>query len=86
MSEIKALLCFWLGLAVLSVATVRAAGLGWAAGAGAVVVALAVAKAWLIIDGFMELRHAPRAWRLLMLAWPVAMAAGLLLINVVAGR
>lgn len=86
MSEIKALLCFWLGLAVLSVATVRVAGMGWAAGAGAVLVALAVAKAWLIIDGFMELRHAPRAWRWLMLAWPIVMAAGLLLVNIVAGR
>ena len=70
------LLCYWLGLALLTAATVRIAGGGgapwWVAG----VIALAVAKAWLVIDGFMELRHAPRGWRLLILAWPVAVATG----------
>ena len=33
-------------------------------------------QAWLIVDGFMELRHAPWPWRALMLAWPLAMALG----------
>ncbi|MNP87539.1 hypothetical protein D3C76_1885000 [compost metagenome] len=32
---------------------------------------VALGKAWLISDGFMELRHAPRLWRRLMLAWPL---------------
>ncbi|MBV7483613.1 cytochrome C oxidase subunit IV family protein [Bordetella sp. BOR01] len=86
MSETVRLLCYWLGLVVLTVATVSAAGgaalpslQGW-------VIALAVAKAWLVIDGFMELRHAPRAWRLLLLAWPLAMAAGVLLAGYLPGR
>jgi hypothetical protein len=39
----------------------------------------ALAKAWLITDGFMELRHAPWLWRGLLLAWPAAMAVGVLL-------
>lgn len=78
MTDIARLLRYWLGLALLTVATVRAAGSAapWLAG---LVVALAIAKAWLIVDGFMELRHAPRGWRLLVLAWPFAMAAGVLL-------
>ncbi|MNC84027.1 hypothetical protein D3C75_1383210 [compost metagenome] len=36
---------------------------------------VAVGKAWLITDGFMEMRHAPRLWRRLMLSWAVVLAA-----------
>jgi len=43
------------------------------------VMAIALIKAWLITDGFMELRHAPRLWRLLLLCWPLAMATGIVL-------
>ena len=35
----------------------------------------AAAKAWLITEGFMELRRAPRLWRRLMLAWALLLAA-----------
>jgi hypothetical protein len=35
-----------------------------------------VTKAWLIADGFMELRHAPRLWRRLVLSWAVVLAVG----------
>lgn len=66
MSASKLLLGCWLGLVVLSVATVT---LGQA---GAILL-LALGKAWLIVDGFMELRHAPRLWRSLLLGWPLAM-------------
>jgi hypothetical protein len=43
---------------------------------------VAVGKAWLITDGFMEMRHAPRLWRRLMLSWAlvVATVVGLTLI------
>ncbi|MBO9356436.1 hypothetical protein GG851_20790 [Bordetella petrii] len=78
MNETSRLLCYWLGLALMTVATVRVAGGALLPWPHLAVIALAVAKAWLIIDGFMELRHAPRAWRLLLLAWPFAMAAGVL--------
>lgn len=79
MSPSKRLVSCWLGLAVLSVSTVLlgAAGTSLLLIAGVLLVALA--KAWLIIDGFMELRRAPRLWRGLLLGWPVAMAAGVLL-------
>jgi len=33
-----------------------------------------VLKGWCIIQDFMELRHGPRLWRYLMLAWIVVMA------------
>jgi len=78
MTEALRLLCYWLGLALLTVATVRAAG-GHASWLAVAIVALAIAKAWLIVDGFMEMRHAPRGWRLLVLAWPLMVAAGVLL-------
>jgi hypothetical protein len=39
----------------------------------------ALAKAWLISDGFMELRHAPRLWRGLLLGWALVMVLGVLL-------
>lgn len=40
-----------------------------------VVLLLAVLKGWYIVQDFMELRHGPRLWRYLMLAWIVVMAA-----------
>src|SRR5690606_4664984 len=55
MSESVRLLCYWLGLAALTLATVNLAGAEIRSGIAVAVVALAVAKAWLIIDGFMEL-------------------------------
>jgi len=79
MNETLRLLCYWIGLVLLTAATVNIAGGARLPWPQLGVIALAVAKAWLIIDGFMELRHAPRAWRLLLLAWPFAMAAGVLL-------
>lgn len=79
MSESVRLLCYWLGLAALTLATVNLAGAEIRSGIAVAVVALAVAKAWLIIDGFMELRHASPGWRVALLAWPFAMATGVLL-------
>ncbi len=68
MAGVKGLLVCWGMLLALSVGTVLsgAAGLWWA------VLALAVAKACLIADGFMELRHGPRIWRVAMLGWAMA--------------
>ncbi|MCD0501388.1 cytochrome C oxidase subunit IV family protein [Bordetella petrii] len=67
----------WVGLVLLTAATVAVAGGAGGEPARAVIAVLAVVKAWLIIDGFMELRHAPRGWYLLLLAWPVAIALGI---------
>lgn len=39
-----------------------------------IVLTLSVLKGWCIIQDFMELRHGPRLWRYLMLAWIVVMA------------
>ena len=39
-----------------------------------IVLSLSVVKGWCIIQDFMELRHGPRLWRYLMLAWIIAMA------------
>ncbi|MGY2959563.1 hypothetical protein HBO34_24070 [Pseudomonas veronii] len=69
MSISQGLIVCWATLVVLSVGTVLAGGSGlWLA-----VLLLAVVKAWLIADGFMELRHAPRFWRALVLGWPVVL-------------
>lgn len=74
MSASRVLIACWMTLAVLSTGTVA---LGQIAATGLVSIAIlvvAVAKAWLIADGFMELRHAPRLWRRLVLSWAVVLA------------
>lgn len=62
MTASRFLLLCGLALAVLSLGTVLL-------GQDGLVMALAVAKAWLITEGFMELRHGPWRWRLPLLAW-----------------
>jgi hypothetical protein len=65
------LLRCWLALVMLSIATVLLAqgrASAWA------ILLLAVLKAWLITDGFMELRHGPQRWRGLLLAWAAVLA------------
>lgn len=67
----------WLGLVVLSLLSlwlVTAPVASWAALALSVA---ALGKAWLIVDGFMELRHGPRLWRASLLAWSLCMASAL---------
>ena len=56
MTVSRTLLLCWALLVALSIGTV----LTGAAGLWLVVLLLAVAKGWVIADGFMELRHAPR--------------------------
>ena len=79
MSASKVLIRCWFGLAVLSIATVMLGNSGSTLLLAVGVMAIALIKAWLITDGFMELRHAPALWRLLLLCWPLAMAAGIVL-------
>ncbi|TCV65191.1 cytochrome C oxidase subunit IV family protein [Pseudomonas fluorescens] len=74
MSASRVLIACWMILAVLSTGTVA---LGQVAASGLVsiaILAVAVTKAWLIADGFMELRHAPRLWRRLILSWAALLA------------
>lgn len=79
MSVSTTLIACWSGLAVLSLASVQLGSSGATLSLAAAVLLAALGKAWLITDGFMELRHAPRLWRGLLLAWPLTMAAGMLL-------
>jgi len=75
MSVSRVSITCWMALAVLSTGTVA---LGQVAASGLVsiaILAVAVTKAWLIADGFMELRHAPRLWRGLILSWAVLLAS-----------
>jgi hypothetical protein len=78
MSASTTLIACWLGLAALSVASVQLGNTGATLLMASAVALAALGKAWLIIDGFMELRHAPRLWRWLLLAWPLTMTAGVL--------
>ncbi|WP_053150844.1 cytochrome C oxidase subunit IV family protein [Pseudomonas sp. Pf153] len=74
MSTSRVLIACWMALAMLSAGTValgQAAATGWGTFA---LLTVAVAKAWLIADGFMELRRAPRLWRWLVLSWAVMLA------------
>ncbi len=77
-ASIVLVLC-WLGLAVLTTLTVLLGSAGSTLLLAAAVLAVALAKAWVISDGFMELRHAPSMWRLLLFCWPMVMAGGVLL-------
>lgn len=70
MNASQGLLVCWALLVSLSAGTVLAG----AAGLWLVVLLLAAAKAWLIADGFMELRHAPWRWRLMLLGWAMVLA------------
>lgn len=79
MTASRMLICCWLGLALLSIVTVTLGNSGSTLLLAAGVMAVALVKAWLITDGFMELRHAPVLWRLLLLGWPLVMAAGIVL-------
>lgn len=77
MREDRFLMICWVVLIVLSVATVELPVLGSQKAAVCMaIMLLAFIKGWLIIDGFMELRHAPVHWRLLLLAWPALMMVG----------
>lgn len=40
---------------------------------------IAFVKGWVIINDFMELRHAPRLWRNLLLAWLLVVTSMILL-------
>ena len=79
MTSSKLLLCYWLGLAALSLVTVLLGNAGSTLLLVGGVLLAALGKAWLIADCFMELRHSPRLWRGLLLAWPLSMALGILL-------
>lgn len=78
MTATRLLVICWLGLVALSIATVLLGNSGSSQVLAIGVLTAALAKAWIIADGFMELRHAPRAWRTLLLAWPFLMVAGIL--------
>lgn len=74
MSASGLLLVYWSALATLSVCTLvlaQSAATGWVS---TVILLVAVAKAWLITEGFMALRHAPKMWRRLMAGWALVLA------------
>ena len=83
MSASRLLLVCWAALATLSVCTVVLAQVGATWLLSVAILLVAVGKAWLITDGFMEMRHAPRMWRRLMVSWAVVLAAvvGLTLVS-----
>ncbi|WP_426114698.1 cytochrome C oxidase subunit IV family protein [Pseudomonas sp. DSP3-2-2] len=74
MSASRVLLACWAALAALSVCTVLLAQLGATWLVSLAILSVAVGKAWLITEGFMELRRAPRLWRRLMLSWALVLA------------
>lgn len=80
MSASKVLVGCWVALVILSMLTVLLGSAGSTLLLGTTLLAVALVKAWLITDGFMELRHAPATWRLLLLGWPLVMAGGIVLV------
>lgn len=75
----RVLLFCWLGLVVLSIASVQLGNAQAGLLLAAAVLLAALGKAWLIADGFMHLRQAPPLWRVLLLSWALVMALVLLL-------
>lgn len=74
MSASRFLLVCWAALATLSVSTVLLAQSGATGVLSVAILLVAVVKAWLITDGFMEMRHAPRLWRRLLVSWALVLA------------
>ncbi|MEB0121577.1 cytochrome C oxidase subunit IV family protein [Pseudomonas sp. CCI1.2] len=74
MSASRLLLVCWAALATLSVCTVVLGHAQANTGLSIAILLVAVGKAWLIAERFMEMRHAPRLWRLLMLSWAGVLA------------
>lgn len=75
MSNTKVLIFCWLALVVATAITVYLGGSAMTlAGQVAAVLIVAIIKSGLIIDGFMELRHTERRWRVIMYGWPLAMS------------
>jgi hypothetical protein len=79
MSTSQLLIGAWLGLVLLSVGSVQLGNAGAGLTLAAAVLLAALAKAWLIADNFMHLRHAPPLWRGLLLGWPLLVGALVLL-------
>ena len=75
MSNSKVLFFCWLALVVATAVTVYLGGSAMTlAGQVAAVLIVAIIKSGLIIDGFMELRHTERRWRVIMYGWPLTMS------------
>lgn len=75
MSNTKVLFFCWLALVVATAVTVYLGGSAMTlASQVAAVLIVAIIKSGLIIDGFMELRHTERRWRVIMYGWPLAMS------------
>jgi cytochrome c oxidase subunit IV len=74
MSASRFLFVCWAALAMLSVSTVLLAQSGATGVLSVAILLVAVVKAWLITDGFMEMRHAPRLWRRLLVGWALVLA------------
>ncbi|WP_223453055.1 MULTISPECIES: cytochrome C oxidase subunit IV family protein [unclassified Pseudomonas] len=73
MSASRFLFVCWAALATLSVSTVLLAQSGATGVLSVAILLVAVVKAWLITDGFMEMRHAPRLWRRLLVSWALVL-------------
>ena len=75
MSNTKVLVFCWIALVVATAATVYFGANAVTLGSQvATVLVVAIFKSGLIIDGFMELRHTQRRWRMIMYGWPLAMS------------
>ncbi len=75
MSNTKVLIFCWLALVVATAITVYFGASAMTLTSQVVaVLAVAIIKSGLIIDGFMELRHTQRRWRVIMYGWPLAMS------------
>lgn len=75
MSNTKVLIFCWLALVVATAITVYFGASAMTLVSQVVaVLAVAIIKSGLIIDGFMELRHTQRRWRVIMYGWPLAMS------------
>ena len=71
------LLACWAGLVLLSVGTVMSGAAGW----WWLVVLAQGGRAWVMADGFRGVRYARWGWRAAMVAWPVVLLAGMVVMR-----
>lgn len=79
-AESRYLLWGWFALLILSLCIVQ---LGGGRGGGQVITAvlgIALIKAAVIIEQFMDMRHAPRLWRCLLHAWVAVLSLAIAVI------
>lgn len=81
-SETRALLWGWFALLLLSLCIVQLGSVTGTAYVTVAILCIALIKAAVVIEHYMDMRYAPRLWRCLLHAWAVVLSLVITLIMV----